>query len=96
MAIRKKESQRIGSVLGRTFMLLGLVVLTSGLGHAACLLSALSEVPLKAKLSMLSWVIQATWQLLVPCLFGHATLLESFLQPSGCWWRLFLAFVCAG
>ena len=95
MAIRKKESQRIGSVLGRTFML-GLVVLTSGLGHAACLLSALSEVPLKAKLSMLSWVIQATWQLLVPCLFGHATLWEGFLQASGCCCRLFLAFVCAG
>ena len=96
MAIRKKESQRIGSVLGRTFMLLGLVVLTSGLGHAACLLSALSEIPLNAELSMLSSVIQATWQLLVPCLFGHATLWEGFLQASGCCCRLFLAFVCAG
>jgi len=76
--------------------MLGLVVLTSGLGHAACLLSALSEIPLNAELSMLSSVIQATWQLLVPCLFGHATLWEGFLQASGCCCRLFLAFVCAG
>ena len=95
VATRRRRSPRIGSVLGGTFLLLGLAGLTDGVGQAGCLLSAFLEIPLQVALGALSWVLLESWQLLVPCLFGHRRLLESLLQMTVCGWQLLLAFAGA-
>lgn len=94
MATQNRRSQRIGSVLGGTFTLLGLTGLIGGLSRAVCLPDVFFEIPLRTVLDALTPVILATWQLGLPCLFGHTGLLESLLQVSVCGWRLFLTFAC--
>lgn len=95
MATQKRRSQRIGAVIGGTFALLGLAGWIGSLSHVACLLSAFFEVPLTTALGVFSSVILATWQLRLPCLFGHTRLLESLLQVTLCGWQLFFAFAGA-
>lgn len=95
MVTQKRGSQRIGSVLGGAITLLGLARWIGGLGHAACLLSVLFEIPPRIELGAVSSVLLATWQVLVPCLFGRTRLLESLLQVTVCGWQLVLTLLGA-
>jgi hypothetical protein len=93
MATQKRGLRRIGSVIGGAFALSGLAGLIGGLGHEACAFSAFSF--LRAALGSLASVILAVCQLLLPCLFDHARLLESLLQVTAGSWQLIVAFACA-
>ena len=88
MAAQRRRSQGIGSVIGGAFAFLGLVGLIASLGNEAWPLSAFLEIALRTALGALSWVISVAWQLLMPCVLGHARLLESLLQATVGGWQL--------
>lgn len=92
MAAHMMGSQRIRSVAGTAFALLGLAGLAGGLDHPPCLMSAFVEVSLRVVLGALSWIISPAWQALGPCLFGHSGILDGLLQVSIGNWQLILTF----